>query len=140
MSLPPDTPSRTTPQFGPPPDPDRTGVHVPSAAPIEGTQAQTPDQAHASADRSSGPPGVRVGEYELGPLLGKGGMGEVYRGRHARLNRAAAVKLVRGPADDRERARFLVEAEAVAAIKHPPAVTGGVAGTTLEESSPGERG
>src|SRR5438874_1366250 len=37
----------------------------------------------------------RLGEYELLEKLGEGGMGSVYRARHVRLGKPAALKLVR---------------------------------------------
>ena len=38
--------------------------------------------------------GTRLGSYEIIHLLGKGGMGEVYRAFDTRLNRAVAVKVL----------------------------------------------
>ena len=54
------------------------------------------------------PAGARVGGYEIGALIGSGGMGEVYRARDTRLNRDVAVKvLLASVAGDNERlARF----------------------------------
>src|SRR3984885_10221 len=48
-------------------------------------------------------------------------MSVVYRARHLRLNRVVALKMVLsgGYATAEERMRFLAEAEAVAAVKHP---------------------
>ena len=64
-------------------------------------------------------PGYRILEE-----LGRGGMGVVYRARHVALNRDVALKMV--PSDDwdrqNRRIRFLAEAEAVAAIRHPNVV------------------
>ena len=62
--------------------------------------------------------------YDLIELLGKGGMGEVWKARQVRLNRVVALKMVLGGhhADPKELIRFLAEAEAVASIKHPHVV------------------
>jgi serine/threonine protein kinase len=65
--------------------------------------------------------GDRVGPYEILASLGSGGMGEVYRARDPRLDRAVAIKVVTasrrtGPAQIE---RFLREARAIARISHP---------------------
>src|SRR5205085_7637016 len=62
--------------------------------------------------------------YEVEAVLGRGGMGVVFRARHLRLNRPVAVKTVLDGAyvGPRERARFQREAEAVAALRHPNVV------------------
>src|SRR5579871_2929288 len=64
--------------------------------------------------------GDRLGPYEvLGPL-GKGGMGEVYRARDARLHREVAVKVLpEAFATEAMRERFLREARAASALNHP---------------------
>ena len=53
-------------------------------------------------------------------VLGRGGMGVVYKARHLRLNRFVALKmLIAGAyAGPHERARFQREAEAVASLRH----------------------
>jgi eukaryotic-like serine/threonine-protein kinase len=59
--------------------------------------------------------------HEVLEVLGKGGMGVVYRARHLRLNRAVALKmlLTGAHASPESRIRFLQEAEAVAGLRHP---------------------
>ena len=65
--------------------------------------------------------GTRLGPYEIRCLIGKGGMGEVYRAHDSRLRRDVAIKVLpEGLARDAEaRARFEREARAVAALSHP---------------------
>jgi serine/threonine-protein kinase len=66
-----------------------------------------------------------LGSYQLGELLGRGGMGEVYKARHRMLARPAAIKLIRpemlGPADEEAAklavTRFRREAEAAANLR-----------------------
>jgi serine/threonine protein kinase len=65
--------------------------------------------------------GSTLGPYQILTLLGKGGMGEVYRARDTRLARDVAIKVI--PADlarDPERIkRFEQEARAAGALNHP---------------------
>jgi serine/threonine-protein kinase len=58
--------------------------------------------------------------YQVDAVIGRGGMGIVYKARHSRLNRTVALKmLLAGTYADRvDRQRFLREAEAVAALRH----------------------
>ena len=67
------------------------------------------------------PAGAKIGPYEILAQLGAGGMGEVYRARHTKLNREVAVKVL--PADTATdpaaQVRFEREAKAVAALSHP---------------------
>jgi serine/threonine protein kinase len=65
--------------------------------------------------------GRRVAHYEIVNLLGRGGMGEVYRARDAKLGRDVAIKVLpREVSGDPERlARFSREARTLAALQHP---------------------
>jgi WD40 repeat protein len=60
-------------------------------------------------------------DHEVLEVLGKGGMGVVYRARHRALGRLVAIKVLRGdgPASGEERERFLREARATAQLNHP---------------------
>ena len=66
-------------------------------------------------------PGNRLGPYEVIALIGRGGMGEVYRATDTRLNRDVALKVLPDAvALDRDRlARFKREAQVLASINHP---------------------
>ena len=73
----------------------------------------------------SGDETIRLGgRYELGGLLGRGGMADVRVGRDLRLGRTVAVKQLRGDlaADDTFQARFRREAQSSAALNHPSIV------------------
>ncbi|MBL8912142.1 MAG: serine/threonine protein kinase, partial [Archangium sp.] len=65
--------------------------------------------------------GTTLGSYELIALLGSGGMGEVYRAKHARLGREVAVKVLRPEyaAMPDVVQRFFQEAKVVNDINHP---------------------
>jgi len=65
--------------------------------------------------------GTQLGSHEITGLLGRGGMGEVYRGRDRKLKRDVAIKIL--PEEfsrDPERVvRFQREAEVLASLNHP---------------------
>jgi adenylate cyclase len=69
--------------------------------------------------------GRTLGHYEILALIGRGGMGEVYRARDTRLDRDVALKVLpRDVARDPVRLeRFLREAKMVAGLNHPHIVT-----------------
>jgi eukaryotic-like serine/threonine-protein kinase len=60
-------------------------------------------------------PGDKFGPYELVSLIGKGGMGEVWKGRDTRLQRDVAIKFCANEFSG----RFKREAKAIAALNHP---------------------
>ena len=65
--------------------------------------------------------GKRIGNYVLLGILGRGGMGVVYRGEHAYLKRPVAVKVLNRSYFDQPEARerFLREAQTAGVIDHP---------------------
>jgi len=65
--------------------------------------------------------GAQLGSYEITALLGKGGMGEVYRARDLKLKREVAIKILPDEfSRDADRvSRFQREAEVLAALNHP---------------------
>jgi predicted ATPase len=70
-------------------------------------------------------PGSHLGPYEIGTLLGAGGMGEVYRARDPRLDRTVAIKILPAElsADADHLHRFEREARSASALNHPNIVT-----------------
>ncbi len=67
----------------------------------------------------------RLGDrYELGDVLGRGGMAEVHLGRDVRLGRSVAVKTLRTDLarDPTFQARFRREAQSAASLNHPAVV------------------
>ncbi|HXG87813.1 MAG TPA: GAF domain-containing protein [Vicinamibacterales bacterium] len=72
-----------------------------------------------------GMPPVVDGKYRVDAVIGRGGMGAVFRARDLRLERDVAIKIVRADlvADPDSRARFQREAQIVARLQHPAIVT-----------------
>jgi tRNA A-37 threonylcarbamoyl transferase component Bud32 len=70
-------------------------------------------------------PHVIEKKYRVDRIIGRGGMGAVYRARDVRLDRDVAIKVVRADLlDDAEaRARFRREAQIVARLQHPGIVS-----------------
>src|SRR5262249_23249025 len=112
-SSPPEATLNTTPPAPPPPG----WEPLPAAArpPANGNPLDP------SAAGSEPPAAVlRVGAYEVLEELGRGGMGVVYRARHRMLGHEVALKMILAGshAGTEERARFLLEAAAVARLHH----------------------
>src|SRR5207253_5689273 len=65
--------------------------------------------------------GTQLGYHEIMALLGKGGMGEVYRARDTKLKREVAIKILPDEfSRDKDRvSRFQREAEVLASLNHP---------------------
>ena len=66
-------------------------------------------------------PGTKLGPYEIVAPLGAGGMGEVYRARDTRLERAVAVKILPAQfsSDPIRKQRFEREAKTISSLNHP---------------------
>ncbi len=94
--------------------------------PLENTFASSKPRSPESTDEQQTSLNVRpqVPGYELVELLGKGGMGEVWRARQTSLGRLVAVKLLppRFAKDPEFVARFDKEAQALASLSHPGVV------------------
>ncbi|HXA12832.1 MAG TPA: protein kinase, partial [Mycobacterium sp.] len=60
-------------------------------------------------------PGDALGPYRIDALIGKGGMGEAYRGTDTRLGRPVAIKVSAREFSD----RFEREAQAISSLNHP---------------------
>jgi serine/threonine-protein kinase len=57
--------------------------------------------------------------YELSRLIGEGGMGSVWAATHLVTNKLVALKFLTGPASDELTRRFVREAKAASAVRHP---------------------
>ena len=79
---------------------------------------------------------VLNGRYEIGELIGRGGMADVYLGRDIRLGRSVAIKVLRPDLarDPLFQSRFRREAQAVAGLNHPAVVS---VYDTGDQESPG---
>jgi len=80
--------------------------------------------------------GQRIGSYKIQSLLGRGGMGIVYRASDERLRRDVAIKVLPASfANDEVRLRrFQQEAQATSALNHPNILT--IFDTGLHEGAP----
>jgi serine/threonine protein kinase len=77
------------------------------------------------------------GRYQLGPVLGRGGMAEVRRAVDTRLSRPVAIKILRIDlaGDSTFQARFRREAQAAAGLNHPNIVSVYDTGEQLDPAS-----
>ncbi len=93
-----------------------TNAELNALFPTQGPEAG----AEAPASLNLGTDLPRIPGYEVEAVLGRGGMGVVYKARHLRLKRPVAVKMLLAGAyaDPQERARFQREAEAIAGLRH----------------------
>ncbi len=93
-----------------------------ATGPFHDPLATTPDSPPPADAGSAAPRQLPVVPgYAIEAVLGRGGMGVVYRARHLALKRLVALKMILAGAHagEHELARFLSEAEAVAHLQHP---------------------
>jgi eukaryotic-like serine/threonine-protein kinase len=86
------------------------------------TGSETFLQQAVSQEHPLAPNGERFGPYQLGPLLGRGGMGAVFRAERVdgELRQTVAIKIAeRGWLDPRAFERFRVERQILASLVHP---------------------
>ncbi len=104
--------------------PDDPQVRAEVQALLDQKAASFFESAPLSAVQALGA-GSRLGNFEIVGLLGRGGMGEVYRARDSRLKREVAIKTLPPlfAADHDRIARFEREARAASALNHPNIVT-----------------
>ena len=95
-----------------------------------GTPPDAPDVWHL-AGRTGALTGQAFGDYELGGILGEGGMGVIYRARQRSLGRRVAVKTLSSGVgqDPIQRGRFEIEARAAGLIRSPHVVQVHAAGS-----------
>ncbi len=108
--------------------PDRSTVHAgaPTVDVVPDDRTTPPtEELPSEGPKSRKPRGKRIGPdlpgYEILEVIGRGGMGVVYKARHLRLDRLVALKMVLagGAASPEELARFSIESQAVAQLQHP---------------------
>lgn len=112
---------------------DDAGATPQAAVPRDGTEEswlrERDEPSIGEASRARGavlsalfPEDARVldGRYELGSMIGSGGLGRVYKARDTKLGRHVAVKFLKGAAQDPEMAKALeAEARVLARLQHP---------------------
>jgi serine/threonine protein kinase/Tol biopolymer transport system component len=82
--------------------------------------ASTEPVAEAPAELAAG---TQIGNYRIDGVLGRGGMGIVYRATDTKLHRPVAIKFLSIVADEQAKRRFHQEAETTSGLNHPHIVT-----------------
>jgi eukaryotic-like serine/threonine-protein kinase len=99
------------------------GPARPSPSPVVAPRP-SPAASIGGGDRGLAPGTILFGEYEIVDVLGAGGMGEVYRAHHRRLDEHRAIKVMHAELSARRGASefFYREAKALLAVRHPAVV------------------
>jgi serine/threonine protein kinase len=84
-----------------------------------GTDAEPDMPQSMHFELGSGVAPRRIGNYEITEMIGRGGMGTVYKARDVRLERIVALKVLNTFHNRDMELRFLREARAVARLNHP---------------------
>ena len=110
---------------------DATFVQHPEPQPVPTHSSLSPQEKTAAGETKSAVPmgavvgpGSQLGPYQLLDKLGEGGMGAVYKARHAKLGRLVALKVLPPHVLSRPDAlsRFEREMKAVGTLQHPNVV------------------
>ena len=104
-------------------EPDKTAPPAARAS-APGARPNRPNPTPIDSDRGLAPGTVLFGEYEIVNVLGVGGMGEVYRAKHRRLEEHRAIKVMHAELSKKKGASefFYREAKALLAVRHPAVV------------------
>ena len=103
---------------------DEADKTAPPPAQAKAARANSPGPTPIDSDRGLTPGTVLFGEYEIVNVLGVGGMGEVYRAKHRRLEEHRAIKVMHAELSKKKGASefFYREAKALLAVRHPAVV------------------
>ncbi|MEM6690120.1 MAG: serine/threonine-protein kinase [Planctomycetota bacterium] len=110
-------------------DIDENGNAVQGSLRVGSAERADPSMTLPMPGRGKDDPGpslpYRAGDYELQCILGRGGMGVVYKAYQHSLQRHVAVKMIRSGvlASEAELRRFETEAQAAATLRHPSIVS-----------------
>ncbi len=104
--------------------------------PLAETHAHRTASASKLATLSNSPRPDRVGNYELGELIGVGGMGDVYKAHHVQFGRTSAVKIIKpqyvNTGHEEIVRRFYREIKAIGKLQHRNIVV------AIDSSTPGD--